>query len=196
MIKKYGIYLFILVVCLAIGLKTAFDTPIGKNTLTIELKSSQTGETELFYDTGAGFNAVQRITGQVSEQDARIDLIFELPYEPIRQLRWDPVYHEDGVETTVYSVKIAYYGTLSITDLAFETVVPQNQIKRFEISKDSFHFGVESGLSDPYLIFTRIPEIPEEPSNLWVIIRGAGFSLLAALILSAIYRGIAWYFDS
>lgn len=196
MIKKYGIYLLILVVCLAIGLKTAFDTPIGKNTLAIELTSSQTGYTELFYDTGEGFNAGQRITGNVSEQDIQTNLIFELPDEPIKQLRWDPVYTDDGVETSVHSVRIAYYGSVSVTDVVFESIVPRNHIKTFEIHKDSFRFGVESGMSDPYLIFTKIPEVPEKPSNLWVIVKGAGFSIFAALFLSAIYRMIEWYFDS
>ena len=196
MVKKYGIYLLILVICLAIGMKTAIDTPRGENTLSIELTSSQTGYTELFYDTGKGFNAEQRISGQLEQKDTRTTLVFVLPYESIKALRWDPVYHEDGVDTTVYSVKMAFYGDYSVTDIVFESIVPQHQIKTFEIGKDSFHFHVASGESDPYLIFTRIPEAPIEPSRVGTILEGLGLSLFAALVLSVIYRLIIWYFDS
>ena len=196
MVKKYGIYLLILVICLAIGMKTAIDVPIGKDTLSIELISSQTGVAELFYDTGEGFNAAQRISVQLDLKDQRTTMVYELPHEPIKTLRWDPVYHEEGVDTTVYSVKMAYYGDYSITDIVFESIVPQNQIKSFEIGKDSFQFQVASGESDPYLVLTRIPQAPQEPSRVGIILAGLGFSLFAALLLSVIYRLIVWYFDS
>ena len=196
MVKKYGIYLLILAICLALGLKTAIDAPVGKHTLSIELNSTQTGYTELFYDTGSGFNAGERVTGDLAVKDERTTLVFGLPYEPIQKLRWDPVYHEDGVDTTVYSIKLAYYGDLSVSDIPFETIVPQNQITTFEIGKDSFTFHVESGESDPYLVFTKIPGAPEEPSRKIILLEGFAFSLFAALLLSAIYRLIIWYFDS
>ena len=196
MVKKYGIYLLILVICLAIGLKTAVDAPVGKNTLSIHLNSTRTGYTELFYDTGSGFNTNERVTGDLAIHDERTTLVFELPYEPIQKLRWDPVYHEEGVDTTVYSIELAYYGDLSVDDIAFETIVPQNQIKTFDIGEDSFRFHVASGESDPYLVFTKIPEAPEEPSRKIIILEGFVFSLFAALLLSAIYRLIVWYFDS
>lgn len=185
-----------MVVCLAIGLKTALDTPLGRNTFEIELTNSQTGLTELFYDLGEGFTPEQRISESLLEQDQKTMLVFDLPQEPIVHLRWDPVYHEDGVETVIHSAKMSYYGGESVKAIEFESVVPQNHIKTFEIRENSIHFTVENGFSDPYLVFTKIPSAPEEPSRTWIIVKGLVFSLFAAVLFSAIYRLIIWYFDS
>lgn len=181
---------------MAIGLKTAIDTPLGLNLLEIKLNSSQTGPTELFYDNGLGFSAERRIPMELTVKDEKTDLIFELPQEPLLRLRWDPVYHDEGVNTTVYNVKMSFYGGEYEEDIAFETIVPQNDIKTFKIQKDSIYFEVENGFADPYLIFTKIPELPPEPSRTWVIVKGVVFSLLAAALFSAIYRLIVWYFNS
>jgi len=196
MLKKYGIYLTIFVLCLAIGLKTAVDTPLGRNTLEIELTSSQIGTNELFYDDGLGFSPQKRIPVELLEQDKKTDLVFVLPQEPMVRLRWDPVYSDEGVSTTVRRVKMSYYGGEYEKDLAFETIVPQNDIKTFRIQDHSFYFEVEKGSPDPYLIFTKMPESPEKPSRVWVIVKGVVFSLLAAVLFSAIYRLISWYFNS
>ena len=196
MLKKYGIYLGILVLCMAIGLKTAFDTPLGRNTLELKLNSSQTGVTELFYDDGLGFSGEKRVPVELLESDTKTDLVFEIPQEPMVRLRWDPVYSDDGVKTTVYEAKMVYYGGEYEETLAFETIVPQNDIKTFRIQDNSFYFEVDSGHSDPYLVFTKIPEQPPEPSRTWLVVKGIVFSILAAVLLSAIYRLIVWYFNS
>ncbi len=196
MFKKYGIYLSILVVCMAIGLKTAIDTPLGRNTLEIKLNSSQTGATEVFYDDGLGFAPDKRIPIELLESDTKTELIFELPQVPIIHLRWDPVYSDEGVQTTVYDAKISFYGGEFVSDIAFETIVPQNHIKTFRIQENEFYFEVENGSNDPFLIFTKIPESPEKPSRTWVVVKGVVFSLLAAAVLSGLYRLIVWYFNS
>ena len=196
MFKKYGIYLSILIVCITIGLKTAIDTPLGRNTLEIKLDSSQVGVTELFYDDGLGFSPEKRVVADLLEGEGKSELIFDLPQEPLVHLRWDPVYSDEGVQTTVYSAKMSFYGGEYVSDIAFETIVPQNDIKTFHIQEDELYFEVEKGFSDPYLVFTKIPESPERPSRTWVVVKGVVFSLLAAAILSAIYRLIVWYFNS
>ncbi len=195
-IKKYGIYLSILIVCLAIGLKTAMDTPLGRHTLEIRLNSSQTGVTELFYDDGLGFSAEKRIPGELLESGVDTDLVFELPQPSMVRLRWDPVYHEEGVQTTVNRIQVSFYGGEYVRDVVFETLVPQNHIKTFRIDPSRLYFEVDPGFNDPYLILTKIPEAPEPPSRTWLIVKGFAFSLLAALLLSAIYRLIVWYFNS
>jgi len=196
MLKKYGIYLAILVLCLSIGLKTAIDTPLGRNTFELKLNSSQPGVTELFYDDGLGFSAEKRVPVELMESETKTDLVFEIPQDQMVRLRWDPVYSDEGVQTTVYEAKLVYYGGEYEQDLEFETVVPQNHIKTFRIQDKSFYFEVESGSSDPYLIFTKIPSQPEQPSRTWLIVKGVVFSLLAAVLFSAIYRLIVWYFNS
>lgn len=195
-IKKFGIYLSILVVCLAIGIKTAMDTPLGRHTLEIQLNSSQTGPTELFYDDGLGFAAEKRIPVELLESEVETDLIFELPQASMLRLRWDPVYHDDGVKTTVSGIQVSFYGGEFVRDIAFETVVPQNHIKTFRIDNGKLYFEVDSGFNDPYLLLTKIPDAPEPPSRTWLIVKGILFSLLAAALLSAIYRLTIWYFNS
>lgn len=196
MFKKFGVYLVILTICLALGIKTAIDTPLGLNTLVINLESSHTGGTELFYDNGEGFTAERRLTSEVDLVDVRNDLIFELPITDLLQLRWDPVYHDDGVSTKVHSVEIHYYGGEAVRELAFESIVPINHIKTFSIGEESVEFSVDGGDNDPYLLFTKIPEAPDEPSRTWLIVKGVLFSLLAAGLFSAVYYFLVRYFRS
>lgn len=194
--KKYGIYLLILVVCMAIGLKTAIETPLGRNTVVFEVTNSHAGMTELFYDVGTGFSAEKRVPVELTEVEQKTVIEYEVPLEQIRQLRWDPVYHEEGVQTVIHSAKMSYYGGENVLDIEFESVVPKNHIKTFEIEEKTIKFAVESGFNDPYLVFTKIPEAPEAPSRTWVIVKGILFSLLAAALFSAFYRLIVWYFNS
>ncbi|MCG8527399.1 MAG: hypothetical protein MI748_13525 [Opitutales bacterium] len=194
MIKKSLVYIAIFAVCLAIGLKTAIDTPLGVNTLTIELNSSHAGSTELFYDAGEGFHPDLRILSELNEKEVFTDLVFLLPQVPLVHLRWDPVYNEEGVDTTVKSIKLSFYGGEIVEELTFESIVPENHIKTFEIGEKDFKFRVDPGFSDPYFIFTKIPETPEKPSRSWVVLKGIAFSLLAGLLISLFYRLVLWYF--
>jgi len=189
------VYIAIFVFCLLIGIKTAIDTPLGLDTLTFELKSSHGGDTELFYDQGEGFAPDLRITNQVTVENEFTDLVFELPQVPLIRLRWDPVYHEEGVDTVVRSIRLSYYGGEAEFEIPFESLVPKNDVRTFEIADDSFSFKVVTGESDPFIHLTKVPPAPAKPSRPWLLVKGLGYSILAALLLCAFYRLVTRYFE-
>jgi hypothetical protein len=96
----------------------------------------------------------------------------------------------------VHQVRMVYYGGEHTRDLAFETVVPQNQIETFRIDGNGLYFEVAGTSDDPYLLFSTMPEAPEQPSRVWVLLKGVVFSLLAAALFSGIFRLLSWYFNS
>jgi hypothetical protein len=194
--KKYGVYVAILLVCLTVGMKTAMDAPMGRHTLEILLSSSQAGLTEVYYDDGQGFAAERRIPVQLVLAGEPTNLIYELPSEPVLSLRWDTVSHPEGVQTTVHAMRIVYYDGKHTHDLALESVVPIHQVETFRVDEGRLYFEVTGTADDPYLLLGALPEAPEAPSRIGILLQGFFFSLVAAAIFSGFFRLLSWYFNS
>jgi hypothetical protein len=197
MIKKLGVYLLILFVCLSIGLKNAYTVAPTRDFIVIDLTSSEAGTTELFYDSGNGFNATERIEFELIEVGEPTQIAFQLPEsKSIQRLRWDPVYSMPEVIAEVTRVYFSYYDAEIEIEVPLDALVPANHIHSFESTTDEVRFVVGGTDSDPYLFIEQSPEKPELPQSPWLHYKAWGFSLLAALLLSGLYRSLVWYFNS
>jgi hypothetical protein len=197
MIKQFGAYYLITVICLAIGLKTAYREAPTRDYLLLTLFSSETGVTELFFDSGSGFNAVESIQQEVSVAEKFSELAFEIPRETeIVRLRWDPVYSESGVQTVLKKIVFSYFGGEVLKEVPLNTVEPMNHISDFSLDDSEVRFSVRGGQSDPNLLLSSVPSRPTAPKDPWIHAKAWGFSLLAAGILAACYRALIWYFNS
>jgi len=187
----------ILLVCLAIGVKTAVDQPIGRHTFTLDLQSSATAISEVFYDLGEGYQAVDSVEAPIPVEAAPVSVSFELPLEGvIRSLRWDPINDGRALDVEVTKATLSYYGGLAVHELPLESVVPLHQIDGFEVSAQSMRFSVLEGNSDPHMAWSDIPSAPPPPERKFIAWWGALFGLLGGAFLILSYRMVLWYFDS
>jgi hypothetical protein len=197
MIKSYGIYWLILVLCLAIGIRNAFHPPQGQHRLILDLSVNHGGTGDLFYDTGAGFVPEQRLTTPEVVPGLRESCVIPLPEQQVMRLRWDPPYHADGVEGTLHAATLEYYGGRVRHLLPLEGWVPNAQVSNQELLPDgALYFRLEGASEDPFWVVSGIPSFPSAPSHGASLAKGILFSLIAAAVLSIIARLIQWYFNS
>ncbi len=196
MLKKYGIQILLVIICMSIAVKTALDAPLAINTLDIRLSITEPGDSRLFYNVGNGYNEDETVRSPIPESEGLTDLQFILPdADHFVGMRWDIIEHDRGAEVFVDRIVVNYYGGYESYQLRPESIIPMNQITDYDILDRGIEFNVKPGDIDPYLVFTQIPSSSEAPSRVWVLVKGIFWGILASLLLVVLYRLVMGYLN-
>ncbi|MGD1151734.1 MAG: hypothetical protein ABR911_02480 [Syntrophales bacterium] len=182
-------YLFLFILCLTGGILGFFvsqaDPPYHRVTMKIE--SSKPVETQLFYDTGKGFNENDSIKQVVYQTNIPVILDFSFPGRNIRALRFDP--SRAPAQMKIYDITIRYRGEQPFR-VPLNSLLPSRDIVSLQNDGNSLTLETTVTAEDPILLLTRIGPAPHTSKLriLMYILAGVVIALGIAFFFGWVYR--------
>ena len=164
----------------------------NKLNFVIEMESSVAGTSQIFIDTGHGYNETDSIAWHVQPGVSQ-KYSFPLPALPVKSIRFDPINL-----TSVVSIKNAgIENALGETIKSFppQSFTPKGQIRSVNISGNVLTMQAEDNANDPK---TEIENSSVDGKNNWVNFlakRGwiyAGYALFGTIIFMGLFIKCPW----
>lgn len=182
-------YFSIIAVCLAGGiggyLWSQKDPAYHEAIMTLE--SSVPAETQLFYDTGRGFNERESDRKVVYQAGVPVTLYFELSGANIRALRFDP--SRSQAKIRIHELILKYRDDKSFA-VPLDSLKAANDIQSLQYNGKVLTVETVDAAQDPILLLSRIGPAPRT-TPLKIIARvltGAVIALVLALLIVWVYR--------
>jgi hypothetical protein len=155
--------------------------------ITITLESSMPAETQLFYNTGKGFNENDSLRKVIYQANAPVTLDFNLSEQNLYGLRFDPSRSTSKIK--IHEIILKYQAERPFT-VPLDSLTAQKDIKFLDYDGKTLTVETTEAAIDPILLLTRIGSAPHA-SKLRILIctlAGAIISLLIACFIVWVYR--------
>jgi len=155
--------------------------------VTITLESSIPAETQLFYNTGKGFNENDSLRKVIYQANALVTLNFDLSERNLYGLRFDPGL--SPVKIKIHEIILKYRAEKPFT-VPLDSLTAEKDIKSLHFDGKTLSVETTEAAVDPILLLTRIGPAPHTSKLriLMYILTGAIISLLIACFIFWIYR--------
>jgi hypothetical protein len=170
----------------------------GLNYLEITCAANVPGETDVYLDTGRGFNELEKIRWPMGPSTSTYTYTFPLPDAPLRHLRLDPFASGAG-EFTITNFRIINRRGDEIHRFTKEDFQPTHQIDAIIPTGHGWKLVVKASADDPYAqIKLSRPIIPEgmNERNLKRGLLSSGYlALMLWILLLAVYFALRLHRD-
>lgn len=152
-------YLFLFIICLTGGILGYFagkSNPIYHQII-ITLESSTPVDTQLFYDTGKGFNENDSIKQVVYQTNTPVILDFSLQGWNIRALRFDP--SRSAAKMKIHEIIVRYKGEKPFL-VPLDSLKAAKDIRSLDFEGKTVTIEMTETAEDPVLLFSQIGPAP------------------------------------
>ncbi len=151
------------------------------------LESSVPAETQLFYDTGRGFNEQESDRKVIYQAGVPIMVYFELSGVNLRALRFDPSRSQATIR--IHEIILKYHGEAPFR-VPLDSLSPVKDIRSLRYDGRVLTVETAEGAEDPILGFTRIGPAPRlTPFRIiTAVLAGAFVAFGIAFIVVWVYR--------
>lgn len=182
-------YLFLFILCLTGGILGFFVSQADPtyHRVTIRIESSKPVETQLFYDTGKGFNENDSIKQVVYQTNIPVILDFSLPGRNIRALRFDP--GRSPAQIKIYEIVLKYQGEKPFS-VPLDSLKAVKDIRSLHYDERAVTVEMAEKAEDPVLYLSRIGPARHASTAriLLFIVAGAFIALGVAFLIVLGYR--------
>jgi hypothetical protein len=181
------IFLFCLIGAVCGYLLSYQDHPYHRIMITIE--ATKLAETQLFYDTGGGFNELGSIRKVIYHPNTPVTLYFGFSVRNLYALRFDP--SRSPVTMKILSIVIQYQGEQPFT-VPLDSLVPAKDILSNEYDGRVLIFATTETAEDPIFLLNKIGLAPHVSllRTVYYMLAGAFVSLALVLFILWVYRSI------
>ena len=154
----------------------------------ITLESSVPIETQLYYDSGRGFNEGDSIKQAVYQANLPVTLSFEIPGPTLKNLRFDP--GRSHAKIKIFEILIRYHTKGSPFAVPLDSMTAARDIRSLQFDGKALTVETTEAAQDPILLPGRIGQAPE-PSTIRVVLFILGGALAAfgmAFFVLWVYR--------
>lgn len=153
----------------------------------ITLESSIPAETQLFYNTGKGFNENDSIKKVIYRANALVTLNFDLSGWKLYGLRFDP--SRSPAKIKIHEISIQYQGENPFS-VPLDSLNAVKDINTLHFDGKMLTVETTEAAEDPILLLTRIGPAPHASKLrvLLFILAGAIISLVIAFFVLWVYR--------
>jgi hypothetical protein len=153
----------------------------------MKIVASEPVETQLFYDTGRGFNEEESVKQVVYQAGVPVILDFSFPGRTICAIRFDP--GKKPVQMEIHDIMLQYRGEPPFR-VPLDSLVPSNDILSLEYDGLVLTIKTTAAANDPIVLLKRIGPAPHSSllRNLIHILAGAGIALGVAFFSVWVYR--------
>lgn len=182
-------HLLFAILCLTGGILGYFisqaDYSCCQVTMTIE--SSKPVETQLFYDTGKGFNENDSIKKVIYEANVPVILDFSLSGREFPGLRFDP--SRSPAKIKIHEIILQYQKEKPFT-VPLDSLTVVKDIKSLYYDRQTVTVETAEAAQDPVLYLSRIGPAPHASTlrTLLFIVAGAFTALGVAFFVVCVYR--------
>ena len=154
----------------------------------ITLESSVPIETQLYYDTGKGFNEGESIIKVVYHSNVPVTLDFEILGPTLKNLRFDPGRSHARIKIFEILIQNNRKGTPFAVPL--DTLSAARDIKSLQYDGQALIVETTEAAQDPILLLDRIGKASESSilKTLLFSLGGAFAALAVALFILGVYR--------
>lgn len=188
--RPSGAFLLIAAFCLAGSLLGYFASQADRTNhqVLITLESSVPIETQLYYDSGRGFNEGDSIKQAVYQANLPVTLSFEIPGPKLKNLRFDP--GRSHARVKILEILIQYHTKGSPFAVPLDSMTAARDIRSLQFDGKALTVETTEAAQDPILLPGRIGQAPE-PSTIRVVLFILGGALAAfgmAFFVLWVYR--------
>ena len=180
----------LLVFCLAGGLLGYFASQASRTNhqVLITLESSVPIETQLYYDTGKGFNEGESIKKVVYHSNVPVTLDFEILGPTLKNLRFDPGRSHARIKIFEILIQNNRKGTPFAVPL--DSMTAARDIKSLQYDGRVLTVETTEAAQDPILLLDRIGKASESSilKTTLFSLGGAFAALAVALFILGVYR--------
>lgn len=153
----------------------------------ITIESSTPVETQLFYDTGKGFNENDSIWKVIYQKDMPVTLYFDISCRDLFGLRFDP--SRSFAKIKIHEIILKYQGEKPFS-VPLDSLKAVNDIKSIHFDGKALSVETTEAVQDPILHLGQIGPAPHafKLRELMFILAGALLSLVAAFFVAWVYR--------
>lgn len=153
----------------------------------ITLESSRPVETQLFYDTGTGFNERESIKKVIYQANAPVTLHFDFSGRNLYGLRFDPSRSHDTVK--IHQIVLKYQGEKPFA-VPLDSLTAAKDIKSLHDDGTTLTVETTEAAEDPILYLSRIGPAPRLTLYKIIarILTGAAIALGIAFLIVWVYR--------
>ena len=177
------------ILCLTGGLAGYWveKTSVPYHQMTMNILSSALVETQLFYDTGQGFNERESISQVVYSTDTPVALNFAFSGHTICGLRFDP--GKNQVTMKIQDIVIHYHGKLPFR-VPLDSLVPVRDIPFHQYDGRTLTIQTDSTAEDPMTLLRQIGPAPHSAlmGSIAHTLAGATIALGIAFFFVWVYR--------
>ncbi len=151
----------LLVCCLAGGAGGYFlsGTNNVQHHVLVTLESSVPIETQLYYDSGKGFNEGESVTQPVYRANLPVTLSFDIPSPTIKNLRFDP--GRSHARVKIFEIMIHYHKGGAPFTVPLESLMAARDIQSLQYDGRALNVVTAETAQDPILLLGRIGQAPE-----------------------------------
>lgn len=175
--------------CLAGGILGYFigHMDSSNHQITMKIEVTEPVETQLFYDTGSGFNEKESVKQMIYQTDEPVILDFSFPGQSIRALRFDP--SRTPTQMKIHEITIRYR-EMNPFNVPLDSLVTANDILFQEYDGKILTIKTSATGKDPIILLTQIGSAPHSSlfKNLIHIVVCAGVALGVAFFSVCLYR--------
>lgn len=163
------------------------DHPYHRIMITIE--STKPVETQLFYDTGGGFNELESIRKVSYYVNTPVTLYFDLSIQNLYALRFDP--SRSPVTMKILSIMLQYQGEQPFK-VPLDSLVPAKDILSSQYDGKALTFATKETAEDPTFLLKKIGPAPHVSISKTIrfILAGAFIALVIVFFVVWVYRSI------
>jgi hypothetical protein len=170
----------------------------GLNYLEITCAANVQGETDVYLDTGRGFNELEKIRWPIGPSQSAYTYTFPLPDAPLLNLRLDPFISGAG-EFTITNFRIINRRGEEIHRFTREDFQPSHQIDAIAPTRDGWKLVVKAPADDPHsqvrLPRPIIPEGMNERNLKRCLLSWSYLALMLWILLLAVYFALRLHRD-
>lgn len=162
-------------------------TDLPHHQVMITLESSLPAETQLFYDTGKGFNENESLRKVIYQANTPVTLDFDISGRNLYGLRFDP--SRSSAKIKIHEIIIQYQGEKPFS-VPLDSLKAAKDIKSLYFDGKMLTAETAEMVEDPILLLTQIGPGPHASKLrvLLFILTGAIISLLIAFFVGWVYR--------
>jgi hypothetical protein len=170
----------------------------GLNYLEITCAANVQGETDVYLDTGRGFNELEKIRLPIGPSTSAYTYTFPLPDAPLHNLRLDPFVSGAG-EFTITNFRIINRRSAEIHRFTKEDFQPTHQIDAITPTNGGWKLVVKASADDPYsqlrLVRPIIPEGMNERNLKRCLLSWSYLALMLWILLLAVHFALRLHRD-
>lgn len=153
----------------------------------ITLESSKPAETQLFYDTGTGFNERESIKKVIYQANTLVTLHFDFSGRNLYGLRFDP--SRSAAKIKIHEIILKYQDEKPFT-VSLDSLTAVKDIKSLHYDGTTLTVETTEAAQDPILNLSRIGPAPRlTPYKIIArILTGAAIALVIAFFIVWVYR--------